>query len=97
MTMHMQAVPWKVVKAGNVTGLWRVEDANGDAICIGLCEADARAIAALPELEAALREVSADMRYLMGRASLEGHEAGQKLAVETAQKLDAALAKMEGK
>lgn len=52
--------------------------------------------AAVAELIEAAREVSADMRYLMGRASAEGHDSGQSLAQQTSAKIDAALARIGG-
>lgn len=51
---------------------------------------------AVAELIEAAREVSADMRYLMGRASAEGHDSGQSLAQQTSAKIDAALARIGG-
>ena len=56
----------------------------------------AEASAAVAELIEAAREVSADMRYLMGRASAEGHDSGQSLAQQTSAKIDAALARIGG-
>lgn len=39
----------------------------------------------------ALQEVACDMQYLMGRASKEGHETGQRLALSVRAKIEAAL------
>lgn len=38
-----------------------------------------------------LDEVSADLKYLLGRASIEGYVAGQQLADKTRAKMDEAI------
>lgn len=39
-----------------------------------------------------MSEVACDMHYLMGRASRDGHEVGQRLASEVKAKLESAIA-----
>jgi len=47
-----------------------------------------------PDALVSLDEIAADLCYLMGRASSEGHEAGQRLAYETRQKMNKALSQL---